>query len=204
MHNRRASQDGYDDEVTSPTAAPGELERVRQLINSRNVEAGTDCLTDADSAAAWLAGQGVAHPVTEADLRRLVSLREALRAACVANHDGQEMPAAAAEALTENARRAALCIAIGGPRGWSVHTSADGLAGYLGAILSTVVTAMSGGEWTRLRVCRLEDCQWAFYDSSRARTRAWCSMRGCGNRAKQARWRERTPGQNRSGPGAEG
>ncbi len=176
--------------MTSPTAAPGELERVRQLINTRNIETGTDRLDSTTSAAAWLAEQGVPHPVTDTDLRQLTTLRESLRAACAANHDGHEMPTAAAAVLTENARTAGLGIAIGGTRGWSVTTTADGLPGYIGTILTTVVTAMSDGEWTRLRVCRMDDCQWAFYDSSRARTRTWCSMRGCGNRAKQARWRK--------------
>jgi predicted RNA-binding Zn ribbon-like protein len=175
-------------------AAPGELERVRQLINTRDVEAGTDSLDSTGGAAAWLAGQGVACAVTDADLRRLTALREGLRAACAANHDGQEMPAAAAAVLTDNARWSGLGIALGGARGWSPATGADGLPGYVGTVLATVVAAMGDGEWTRLRVCRLADCQWAFYDSSRARTRAWCSMRGCGNRAKQVRWRERTSG----------
>lgn len=180
--------------MTSPTAAPGELEHVRQLINTKNVEAGTDRLDSTDSAMAWLTERGVPCPVTDADLRRLRTLRESLRAACAANHDGREMPAAAAAVLTENARWTGLGVTMGGTRGWAVSTGADGLPGYVGDILSTVVTAMGDGEWTRLRVCRLEDCQWAFYDSSRARTRAWCSMRGCGNRAKQAKWRERTSG----------
>jgi predicted RNA-binding Zn ribbon-like protein len=190
INNRSGWQDGYDEDVSTPTAAPGELERVRQLINTRNVEEDTDRLTDADSATAWLAEQGVAHAVTAADLRRLTALRDGLRAACAANHDGREMPAAAAAVLTENARWSGVGVVIGGARGWSVSADGDGLPGYVGAILSTVVTAMRDDQWTRLRVCRLEECQWAFYDSSRARTRAWCSMRGCGNRAKQARWRE--------------
>ncbi|MER7367820.1 CGNR zinc finger domain-containing protein [Nonomuraea wenchangensis] len=32
-------------------------------------------------------------------------------------------------------------------------------------------------------------CQWAFYDHSRSRTGRWCSMRVCGHRVEQARWR---------------
>jgi predicted RNA-binding Zn ribbon-like protein len=190
MNNRLGWQDGYDEDVSTPTAAPGELERVRQLINTWNVEEDSDRLADADSATAWLAEQGVTHAVTAADLRRLTTLRESLRAACAANHDGHEMSPAAAAVLTENVRWSGLGVVIGGARGWSVSAEGDGLAGYVGAILSTVVTAMRDDQWTRLRVCRLEECQWAFYDSSRARTRAWCSMQGCGNRAKQARWRE--------------
>ena len=34
-------------------------------------------------------------------------------------------------------------------------------------------------------------CGWLFYDTSRNRTRQWCSMRGCGNRAKARRHYEK-------------
>ena len=34
-------------------------------------------------------------------------------------------------------------------------------------------------------------CGWLFYDTSRNRTRQWCSMRGCGNRAKAKRHHEK-------------
>ena len=34
-------------------------------------------------------------------------------------------------------------------------------------------------------------CGWLFYDTSRNRTRQWCSMRGCGNRAKAKRHYEK-------------
>ncbi|CAG0935007.1 hypothetical protein TFLX_03831 [Thermoflexales bacterium] len=34
-------------------------------------------------------------------------------------------------------------------------------------------------------------CGWLFYDTSRNRTRQWCSMRGCGNRAKAKRHQEK-------------
>ncbi|WP_221891064.1 CGNR zinc finger domain-containing protein [Microbispora sp. KK1-11] len=52
-----------------------------------------------------------------------------------------------------------------------------------------MAAALADGTWARLKVCVNDDCQWAFYDNSRSRTGRWCSMRLCGNRAKQARWR---------------
>jgi predicted RNA-binding Zn ribbon-like protein len=38
------------------------------------------------------------------------------------------------------------------------------------------------GDWLRLKACR--QCQYAFYDRSRNRSAAWCSMSICGNRSK--------------------
>jgi predicted RNA-binding Zn ribbon-like protein len=39
----------------------------------------------------------------------------------------------------------------------------------------------------RLKVCGADDCGWLFLDLSRNRTRRWCSMADCGNRAKARR-----------------
>jgi predicted RNA-binding Zn ribbon-like protein len=47
------------------------------------------------------------------------------------------------------------------------------------------------GEWPRLKVCGSPDCRWAFVDGTRNRSRRWCDMAGCGNRAKNRAWRHR-------------
>ncbi len=39
----------------------------------------------------------------------------------------------------------------------------------------------------RLKVCAGEGCGWIFLDDSRNRSRRWCSMKDCGNRAKARR-----------------
>ena len=43
----------------------------------------------------------------------------------------------------------------------------------------------------RLRVCASDACSARFYDASRAASRRWCSMTGCGNTAKARRHRAR-------------
>ena len=42
-----------------------------------------------------------------------------------------------------------------------------------------------------IHVCSGEGCGWLFLDTSRNQRRRWCSMRGCGNRAKARRFYER-------------
>lgn len=44
----------------------------------------------------------------------------------------------------------------------------------------------------RLRICASPTCSARFYDTSRAATRRWCSMQGCGNAAKARRHRARS------------
>lgn len=43
----------------------------------------------------------------------------------------------------------------------------------------------------RVRACAADDCGWLFLDLSRNRSRRWCDMGDCGNRAKMRRFMER-------------
>jgi predicted RNA-binding Zn ribbon-like protein len=43
----------------------------------------------------------------------------------------------------------------------------------------------------RVRECGGSDCRWLFLDTTRNRSRQWCSMAACGNRAKARRHYER-------------
>ncbi|MFI6918830.1 CGNR zinc finger domain-containing protein [Nonomuraea spiralis] len=66
-----------------------------------------------------------------------------------------------------------------------------GPAGAVARVVGVVARAMADGTWARLKACANDECEWAFYDHSRSRTRRWCSMELCGNRAEQTRWRDR-------------
>jgi predicted RNA-binding Zn ribbon-like protein len=50
---------------------------------------------------------------------------------------------------------------------------------------------VSDDERRLVRECGREDCRWLFLDSSKNRTRQWCSMRSCGNREKARRHYQR-------------
>lgn len=54
----------------------------------------------------------------------------------------------------------------------------------VGLIAAAAARLSIDGRWGRVKICPADDCRWAFYDSSRNRSRQWCSMRVCGNRAK--------------------
>jgi predicted RNA-binding Zn ribbon-like protein len=42
-----------------------------------------------------------------------------------------------------------------------------------------------------IRQCTASDCEWLFMDSTRNRSRQWCSMQSCGNREKARRHYQR-------------
>ena len=174
--------------------APEPLETVRAFVNTRDVEADVDALETPADLARWLHGVGLSSSVLPAyskDLEHARAVREALREALAANHDGAAMPPAALEVLSEAAERAEPALRLDADTGWVAQPRAAGTNGALGALLTIVAGAMANGTWRRLKVCANDACQWAFYDLSRARSGKWCSMQICGNRAKQQAWRAR-------------
>lgn len=50
---------------------------------------------------------------------------------------------------------------------------------------------LTSAELKTLRWCEAPDCEWLFLDSSRNRSRRWCDMASCGNRAKARRHYQR-------------
>jgi AcrR family transcriptional regulator len=58
-------------------------------------------------------------------------------------------------------------------------------------VVGDYLAVRARGEWARIKVCGSPDCRWAFVDGTRNRSRRWCDMAGCGNRAKNRAWRHR-------------
>lgn len=68
----------------------------------------------------------------------------------------------------------------------------DALERPLWQVLASAVELLFDGEPTRLKQCPAPDgCGWLFHDTSKNRTRRWCSMRMCGNGAKARRFQRR-------------
>jgi predicted RNA-binding Zn ribbon-like protein len=62
-------------------------------------------------------------------------------------------------------------------------------------VLRSTTGLLTSEDIHRVGVCADDrGCGWLFYDTSRNRTRQWCSMRGCGNRAKARRHYEKVKG----------
>src|SRR6185437_14794355 len=50
---------------------------------------------------------------------------------------------------------------------------------------------VSDAERRKVRQCGAGDCEWLFLDTSKNRSRQWCSMQSCGNREKARRHYQR-------------
>ncbi|MFF3668140.1 CGNR zinc finger domain-containing protein [Microtetraspora malaysiensis] len=77
------------------------------------------------------------------------------------------------------------------PSGAPAVSSEGGVSAGLSRIAAAIPAAHAEGMWPRLKVCAESTCQWAFIDSSKNRSRSWCSMRVCGNRTKTRAYRAR-------------
>ncbi len=174
--------------------APGALEQVRAFVNTADFEAGREELASATALRSWLAARGLAPRGTRLssdDLEHALELREAIRAALLANSDGDPAPEGACRTIDEAAQRAMLRPRLH-PDGTSVlEPAASGVDAALGRLVAAVHLAAAEGTWTRLKACRDPDCRWAFFDHTKNRAGSWCSMGVCGNRAKARAYRAR-------------
>jgi predicted RNA-binding Zn ribbon-like protein len=151
--------------------APGELERVRELLNTWLIPNDTRVPTDRLPPTAPFALRALRD-----DLRAAISGRAALEEVLNDWISRLEIkPVVAGGAVTFEGRREP------------------------GEIVCIVLRCIAAGAWPRLKAC--PDCQWVFYDHTRNGAKRWCLMnaggpagRSCGSIAKVRRHRERALG----------
>ncbi|NUU25840.1 MAG: CGNR zinc finger domain-containing protein [Streptomycetaceae bacterium] len=173
------------------------LRRIEELVNTYGIEMGSEDLADPPALAAWLTERALldaSATVTPADLDRTRIVREGLRAMLGRNNapTGEPASAAALDALSATARTLPLTLDPGAdpPALVPLHDR-NSVDAALARLLADVAASVAAGTWARMKTCREDDCRWAYYDHSRNRSRAWCSMSTCGNRAKARAFRTR-------------
>jgi predicted RNA-binding Zn ribbon-like protein len=72
--------------------------------------------------------------------------------------------------------------------GWSVPSGAEELERPLWEIARSAADLLTSSDRDRVKECASETCEWVFLDQSRNRSRRWCDMSDCGNRAKARRF----------------
>jgi predicted RNA-binding Zn ribbon-like protein len=171
--------------------APGDLALVQAFANTKDLLTQQDVLTDPEMLRAWLMTRQLLRrdaTIDEEEFQRALAFREALRSLVCVN-TGAPLDAGVREVLDAAAWRAHLTLRFSPEGHASLEPSATGLDLALGRLLAIVFTSMSEGSWARLKACRNEACQWIYYDTSKNRVGAWCTMTMCGNRVKTATYR---------------
>ncbi len=174
---------------------PVAVAAVRDFVNTTDRETGVDDLATPAALARFLSDRGLVPRSARASTAHLDTaqrLRAGLRSALELNHEGRRA------ALPELARSlgdqpVALTWTSSGP---VLTTTASGVSGGLARLAIAAHEAAVEGSWWRLKVCAWEECEWAYYDRSKNRSRSWCEY-GCGNKVKTRAYRARQAGSGR-------
>ena len=124
-------------------------------------------------------------------LDEALALREAIYALGAALAAGQPAPEASVQNLTEAHARAlahARLTPLGHNFGWSWSAQQNPVAALLGPISLSALTLLQQADLARVKQCQGDKCGWLFFDATKNKSRRWCEMEVCGNRAKQKRF----------------
>ena len=131
--------------------------------------------------------RAAAEPVAAAEvLEEARTLRESLFRTFAAV--GRGAPVAEADLVLLQKRAAAAAgrqQLVRGDTGYELAWPATPeLDRMLWPLATAAVALLLSGEVARVKECAAEECAWLFLDSSKNRSRRWCDMKACGNRAK--------------------
>jgi len=147
-----------------------------------------------------LQGWEAAHsrPAARA-LAEAVAVREAIAQIFQAVARGDEVPPQSLARLDDAIRRACVVRSLL-PEGrgvrWEWREAERGemaldAARPCMAVALDAARLLTSPERDRVRQCGDAKCGWLFLDTSRNRSRRWCTMEGCGNRNKARRFQDR-------------
>jgi predicted RNA-binding Zn ribbon-like protein len=183
---------------TGTKKPPDEIELVSSFINTMEKNTSrpdTEWLDSPEALRSWMNAHDIptGDALGSGDVTRATDFREALRVLLLANN-GVEVDPAAVRALRDAAQDGLIQVEIDTAGRAAARPAGSGVPALFARLLAAVADSQAAGTWDRLKACAADDCQWAFYDSSRNRSRTWCSMEVCGNRAKTRAYRARLSG----------
>lgn len=84
--------------------------------------------------------------------------------------------------------------------GWAWRSKTELIEAILGPITLSALNLLTDADFSRIKQCRGNHCGWLFFDSTKNKSRQWCDMRVCGNRAKASALRARARQKNQELP----
>ena len=143
------------------------------------------------SEAAWLETEAAKYSVLARRLlKRTLELREIIYKIGAELAAGKLAPGHQIDELTQIH---ASCIARAKlvPHGsafvWSWLAEDGPVERILGPIALSALTLLTQANLSRIKQCQGDHCGWIFFDTTKNKSRRWCEMEVCGNRAKQKR-----------------
>jgi predicted RNA-binding Zn ribbon-like protein len=126
-------------------------------------------------------------------MARFKALRSTLRSASEAVSAGRSVPEKEIRSLNDALNVAGSRRLCQRQNGLVIEfcAAAEGWESILAETALGFAELLARGSGSRIKICSNLDCRWVFYDSSKARTRRWCSDKVCGNRERVRRSRAR-------------
>src|SRR4051812_43438114 len=163
--------------MATDNTAPEGLDLVRRFVNTNDIDEGKDEIATPRLLRGWLKDNGLpVGRIGDGDVKRAIAAREGLRGLLLANN-GEPLDPAAVAALNRTAP--SVSVSFDAQGGTALAAAGTGIDLALAPIFDAVFCAMIEGTWKRLKACREDTCQWAFYDRSKNRSATWCSMEVC-------------------------
>lgn len=148
-------------------------------------------------AAGWTPPRGAASGLDE--LRRFRdTLREIVEARIAGRPIRDDALGSLNAALSRDAGARTVVAGADGSYAVEERYRVETLADLRLPLAHAAVRLLVDADPSRLRRCA--GCRCAYYDTSKNRTRTWCDMRRCGNRAKAAAYYRRSRGEVAEGP----
>jgi predicted RNA-binding Zn ribbon-like protein len=123
-------------------------------------------------------------------LERARALREAIYRVFTKLSEGEELPSEDLKLISSEYGRAAVNRLLT-PSSVGVCAfewlSHDALDRPLWPVAVSATNLVASEDATRVKECATDNCNWLFLDGSKNRSRRWCEMKECGNRAKARR-----------------
>ena len=145
-----------------------------------------------------LRAAGAEHPAEAARVfARARELREAIYRIVSTRLEGKTPAAADLDLLNRMLTQALTHRRLTATRdgfAWEWMPAADDLGWMLWPLASSAADLLMSEELARVKECASQNCNWLFVDASRNRSRRWCDMKDCGNRAKARRHYKRVRG----------
>jgi predicted RNA-binding Zn ribbon-like protein len=135
-------------------------------------------------------------------LRAAVAQRETIWRIFVAIARGEQPPASDLEILNamlgDALQHARITPSADGSQlfRWDWEERSDELDRPLWPVVRAAADVLTSLDAERVHECPGDGCGWLFLDTSKNRSRRWCAMRGCGNRAKARQHYQRVRGQS--------
>ena len=133
---------------------------------------------------------GAKRTRAQAAYRQAIALREALHrtfGALAAGRSVEPIDLALINAVVREAHQHLRLHPDGDCLSWRWHDIDKALELPIWMVARSAVELLTSDKLSRVRECEGDKCDWLFLDASKNKSRRWCDMANCGNRAKARR-----------------